>query len=75
MQILQYIPSFIQSIKAGSPLIRHLVRLAQHYERELTPVRCDSLFHVSAIFQLLKHKEPNVRRLGIHLLGKKVHQI
>jgi hypothetical protein len=71
VQILQYIPSFIQSIKAGSPLIRHLVRLAQHYERELTPVRCDALFHVSSIFQLLKHKEPNVRRLAIHLLGKK----
>jgi hypothetical protein len=38
----------------------------------LTPERVAQLFSTQTLAALLKNKEPNVRRLGVHLMGKKV---
>lgn len=69
--VLQYVPTFINSLKPGSPLVRHLVRLLQKYERALTPETVSQLFSMQTLSTMLKNKEPNVRRLAIHLMGKK----
>jgi hypothetical protein len=70
--MLQYIPSIVNSIKPGSPLVRNMVRLLARYEKQMDARTCSRLFSLQTILSMMKNKDANVRKVAISLMGKKV---
>jgi len=71
-RILQYIPPLIMNIQSpSSPLVRHFVRLMQKYTKTMTVETCEKLFQTHTVSNLLKHRDPTVRRIAVQIMGKK----
>jgi len=69
--VLQYIPLIIGSVKSSSPLVRHLLKLLQKHAKSLSNDLCDKLFTVTTLTNMMKHRDPTVRRVAVQLVGKK----
>lgn len=70
--MLQYIPTIVNAIKPGSPLVRNMVRLLSRYEKQMDARTCNRLFSLQTILSMMKNKDANVRKVAISLMGKKV---
>jgi len=68
--VLQYVPGLIAHIRlAGSPLVKHLVKLLQKATRLIDPRLALSLFPPPHLVLMARHKDPFARRLAVYLLG------
>jgi len=69
------VPLLIAHIQSPpSPLVRHLVRILQKYAKTMTPETCEKLFQTQTIANMMKHRDPTVRRVAVQLMGKKCSQ-
>jgi len=70
-EVLQHCPFLFNLLQPTNSLIRHFVRLLQLHINLLTPEACNKLFTSSSIEEMLRHRSPSVRTIGIQLMGKK----
>lgn len=72
-KVFQCIPHLICALHPQSPLLRPLVGFLSRYCLLISSDLASHLFRTQTIVKMLNHKDVNVRRVGIQLMGKKCH--